>query len=80
MPQAHTVPGVNVMAGATWLGLAKPAGALRATQRLLRHGSREEILDRMQLEGQVFAERLASAEAKAAISAFFERKKPGLSD
>jgi enoyl-CoA hydratase/carnithine racemase len=57
--------------------LAKPAGALRATQRLLRHGSRDEILERMQLEGQVFAERLASAEAKAAISAFFEKKKPG---
>jgi enoyl-CoA hydratase/carnithine racemase len=58
--------------------LAKPAGALRDTQRLLRHGAREEILERMKLEGQVFAERLASAEAKAAISAFFERKKPNL--
>jgi hypothetical protein len=29
----------------------------------------------MQLEGEVFAQRLVSAEAKAAISAFFERKK-----
>jgi hypothetical protein len=29
----------------------------------------------MRLEGQIFAERLASAEAKAAINAFFERKK-----
>jgi enoyl-CoA hydratase/carnithine racemase len=55
--------------------LVKPAGALRDTQRLLRHGARDEILERMQLEGQVFAERLASPEAKAAISAFFERKK-----
>jgi enoyl-CoA hydratase/carnithine racemase len=57
--------------------LAKPAGALRDTQRLLRTGARAEILERMRLEGEVFAERLASTEAKDAISAFFERKKPG---
>jgi enoyl-CoA hydratase/carnithine racemase len=56
--------------------LAKPAGALRATQRLLRHGARDAILDRMKLEGEAFAERLASVEAKSAISAFFEKKKP----
>jgi enoyl-CoA hydratase/carnithine racemase len=58
--------------------LAKPAGALRQTQRLLRHGARDEIFERMQLEGQVFAERLGSAEAKAAITAFFQArgKKP----
>lgn len=52
--------------------LAKPPGALREAQRLLRHGARDEILERMRLEGEVFAERLGSAEAKAAISAFFE--------
>jgi enoyl-CoA hydratase/carnithine racemase len=56
--------------------LAKPAGALRETQRLLRTGAHEEILERMRLEGEIFAERLASTEAKDAISAFFERKKP----
>jgi enoyl-CoA hydratase/carnithine racemase len=56
--------------------LAKPAGALRDTQRLLRHGQRDEILERMRLEGQIFADRLASDEAKSAISAFFDRKKP----
>src|SRR5438477_2490106 len=56
--------------------LAKPADALRATQRLLRHGARDEILERMRLESEVFAERLASDEAKAAIGAFFERKRP----
>jgi enoyl-CoA hydratase/carnithine racemase len=54
--------------------LAKPAEALRQTQRLLRHGSRDEILERMQLEGGVFAERLKSAEVKQAISVFFERR------
>src|SRR5207237_8259917 len=70
----------DTLAGIVAALLAKPAGALRATQRLLRHGSREEILGRMQLEGEVFAERLASAEAKAAINAFFEKRKPGSAD
>ena len=56
--------------------MAKPTDALRATQRLLRHGARDETLERMRLEGEAFAERLASAEAKAALKAFFERKKP----
>ena len=54
--------------------LAKPAGALRETQRLLRHGARDEILERMQLEGKVFAKRLESPEAKAALTAFFESR------
>lgn len=54
--------------------LAKPPEALRATQRLLRHGARDEILERMELEGKVFAERLKSPEVKEAISAFFEKR------
>lgn len=60
--------------------LAKPPEALRETQRLLRHGSRGEILERMQLEGEMFAERLGSAEVKEAISAFFEKRKPRFAD
>jgi enoyl-CoA hydratase/carnithine racemase len=59
--------------------LAKPAEALRATQRLLRHATKEEILERMQLESGLFAERLESSEAKEAISAFFEKRKPDFS-
>jgi enoyl-CoA hydratase/carnithine racemase len=55
--------------------LAKPPEALKATQRLLRHGLRDEMLDRMKLESSVFAERLGSAEVKQAISAFFEKRK-----
>src|SRR4051794_12831005 len=34
--------------------LAKPAEALRQTQRLLRHAIREEILERMKIEGELF--------------------------
>jgi enoyl-CoA hydratase/carnithine racemase len=54
--------------------LAKPPEALRQTQRLLRHGATAEILDRMKLESSLFAERLASAEVKKAITAFFEKR------
>ena len=55
--------------------LAKPAEALRRTQHLLRHGTRDETLDRMKLESAEFAERLASSELKAAIAAFFAKRK-----
>jgi enoyl-CoA hydratase/carnithine racemase len=57
--------------------LAKPREALRQTQRLLRHGARDEVIERMKLESSLFAERLASEEVRQAISAFFERRKPG---
>ena len=51
--------------------LAKPPQALREAQRLLRHGRGPEIVERMKLEGSVFAERLKSPEVEDAISAFF---------
>ena len=59
--------------------LAKPPQALRETQRLLRHGERRELLERMQIEGGVFAERLKSPEVTEAINAFFEKRKPNFS-
>jgi enoyl-CoA hydratase/carnithine racemase len=55
--------------------LAKPPQALRLTQKLLREGQPDEILERMALEGRLFNERLASPEVKKAIADFFERKK-----
>ena len=51
--------------------LTKPAEALRQTQKLLRHGTRDEILERMGLESRAFSERLESDELKQAIAAFF---------
>ena len=51
--------------------LAKPAEALRETQRLLRHGASDAILERMELESRSFAERLESDELKEAIASFF---------
>jgi enoyl-CoA hydratase/carnithine racemase len=56
--------------------LAKPPEALRQTQRLLRQGASQEVLERMKLESSLFAERLASDEVKQAITAFFEKRKP----
>lgn len=56
--------------------LAKPPAALRATQRLLRSGKSAEILARMKLESDAFAERLGSSEAKEAFTAFFEKRRP----
>ena len=54
--------------------LAKPAEALRLTQKLLRHGTREEVLERFELENGHFSERLQSTEVKAAITSFFEKR------
>ena len=57
--------------------LAKPAEALRLTQRLLRRGNSDEILERMELENGHFGERLTSDEVRQAITAFFAaRAKP----
>jgi enoyl-CoA hydratase/carnithine racemase len=51
--------------------LAKPAVALRLTQRLLRTSNTDEVLERMQLENGHFSERLKSDEVRDAITAFF---------
>lgn len=57
--------------------LAKPAEAMRLTQRLLRKGEVDEINERMELENGHFSERLKSAEVRNIITAFFAaRAKP----
>jgi enoyl-CoA hydratase/carnithine racemase len=54
--------------------LAKPAEALRLTQRLLRHGQTDTLLERMELENGHFSERLTSEEVREAITAFFANR------
>jgi enoyl-CoA hydratase/carnithine racemase len=54
--------------------MAKPPEALRLSQKLLRHGTSAEVLERMELESSAFAERLQSAEVKGAIAAFFQSR------
>lgn len=50
---------------------AKPAEALRLTQRLLRREQTDQVLERMALENGHFSERLTSSEVRDAITAFF---------
>ena len=75
-PAGTLLQGVDAVVKAL---LSKPPEALRQTQRLLRHGAREELLERMELEGRTFAERLQSPEVKEAIAAFFEKRSPDFS-
>ena len=54
--------------------LAKPAEALRLTQRLLRKADREAVAERMSVENGHFSERLTSVEVRDAITAFFSAR------
>jgi len=51
---------------------AKPREAVRATKRLITY-DRDAIVAAIRREGTAFSERLASDEARAAMSAFFTR-------
>lgn len=57
---------------------AKPRGALRASKRLMRRRS-EALADRVQAEGALFTEALATPEAREAFSAFLEKRRPDFS-
>jgi len=52
----------------------QPAGALTATKRLMRNG--EALVAQMNAEGEQFAQRLRTAEAREAFTAFAERRPP----
>jgi enoyl-CoA hydratase/carnithine racemase len=56
---------------------AKPRGALAATKRLMRDA--ETLSTQMDREGAIFAQRLASAEAREAFLAFAQKRKPDFS-
>ena len=53
----------------------KPPQALRLARDLMRGASRSEIAERIDLEARQFAEQLRSAEARAAVEAFLNRRK-----
>ena len=57
----------------------KPAGALRACKRLMKRSSREQIEQAMKVEGEEFASRVRSAEAREAFTAFLEKRPPNFS-
>jgi enoyl-CoA hydratase/carnithine racemase len=54
----------------------KPSGALRASKRLLKRRSREQLEQAIRVETEEFASRLHSAEAREAFTAFLEKRPP----
>jgi enoyl-CoA hydratase/carnithine racemase len=76
------VPGPELMARAieTAQKLAqKPAAALIACKELLRCYERQQLKQSVAREAEAFAVRVRSADAKEAISAFFEKRAPDFS-
>ena len=58
---------------------ALPPESLKLTKRLMKQGGAKELEARIAEEGRLFVERLASPEAKEAMSAFLEKRKPDFS-
>ncbi len=58
---------------------ALPPGAVRETKRLLREPDRAALLDAVQREAAIFTAQLASAEAREAMQAVLEKRKPDFS-
>jgi enoyl-CoA hydratase/carnithine racemase len=58
---------------------ALPPGAVRDAKRLMRGPHREQIIATIRAEGELFAARLKSPEAKEAFTAFFQKRKPDFS-
>jgi enoyl-CoA hydratase/carnithine racemase len=54
----------------------KPAGALRVSKRLMINATRAQIEQAMKAENQEFSSLLRSADAKEALTAFLEKRKP----
>lgn len=57
----------------------KAPEALRLSKRLMKEGLRESVEATLAREGDLFMKRLASAEAREAFSAFFEKRAPDFS-
>ena len=62
--------------GTARLLVAKPAGALRASKRLMRRAVREQIKAAMKAENEEFSRQVRSDEAREALTAFLEKRRP----
>jgi len=75
----RVVPNQELLATATDTAqklAQKPPAALRACKRLLRQSTREQLEQAVRLENEEFSERVRSAEAKEAFTAFLEKRRP----
>ena len=75
----RVVPDAELSATATQTAeklAAKPIGALRATKKLLRGSSREQVEQAIKSETVEFSSRVRSAEVKEVLTAFMEKRPP----
>ncbi len=76
------VPGEKLLEHARQAALAVaalPPASVRLTKQLMKRQLGKAIASQMDEEGRIFAERLQSGEAKEAMTAFFEKRKPDFS-
>ena len=75
----HVVPDADLLTTATATAqklAAKPNGALLASKRLLKQASIGQLKAAIESESHEFMERVTSADAKEALSAFLEKRPP----
>ncbi len=58
---------------------ALPPGAVRDAKRLMRRPQTAQVLETIQVEADLFGQRLRSPEAMEAFQAFFQKRKPDFS-
>ncbi|GLR83611.1 enoyl-CoA hydratase [Bradyrhizobium iriomotense] len=75
----RVLPDKDVLATATDTArqlAAKPAGAMQASKRLMKQPFREQIRAAMKAENQEFSAQVRSEDAREALTAFLEKRKP----
>ena len=75
----RVVPDPKLLATATQTAeelAAKPAGALQTCKKLLKRSAREQMEQAMGVENEAYAVLLRSPDAREALTAFLEKRKP----